>query len=165
MSTDNDKDINGEWWVRYPYFKDEFSMDRISDEDWWNNFGRMELNGEQTTLEEVSAFREYLAGRLFVSVAAKSLMALAEERIPVDDEWYKGDRIRTLFHAAALHLPLQQAAILDLVEEIRLLPEPDLTLEQKARLGGIWQEWFALKFFERRCASTTGRSQFNLHDQ
>ena len=57
MCTGNGKSINGDWWVRYPYFKDEFSMDRISDEGWWNNSGRRELNDEQTTPGEVSAPR------------------------------------------------------------------------------------------------------------
>ena len=91
----------------------------------------MELNSEQTTPEEVSALKDYLAGRFSISPAARDLMMLAEDRVPVDDEWDKGDRITILLHATALHLPLQQDGILNLAEEIRLLPEPDLLRSRK----------------------------------
>jgi len=151
MNTDGDKDINGDWWVRYPYFKDEFSRDRVFDEGWWDKFGLMEMNGERTTPEEVSALRDYLAGRSSISVAARCLMTLAEDRVPVDEDWDKGDRITDLLKAAVIHFPLKQDAIVNLVEEIRSLPEPDLTQEQKVRLGQMWQEWFALEEFEGEC--------------
>jgi len=80
-------------------------------------------------------------------------MTLAEDRVLIEDDWEKGIRITNFLYAALLQFPRQQAAVLHLVEEIRSLPELDLTQEQKARLGETWQEWYDMTEFENTCKS------------
>jgi hypothetical protein len=151
MASNDDKDR----WKRYPYFKDEFASRNTDEDEWWDRFGRMNVD-EPTTPEEVSSLRDYINGRTTVSLAAKRFMTLSEEKVPVDGDWDKGARVSRLLCFTALHFPSTQIAILDLVDEIRALPGLEMTEEQKARLEGTWQDWNALTQFDEQCQNSAG---------
>ena len=119
-----------------------------SHEEWWHCYGKMDIDAEMTNPDEVLALREYLEGITVPSEAAKRIMDLREDKIPVDGNWDKGLRISWFLWEAALEFTKKQPAIVDLVDAIRAMPELEMTAEQRQRLGGKWVKWRDLQDYD-----------------
>lgn len=134
---------------------------------WFDAKGQMN-DEEPATPEEVQALKDFLNGNLSAPIAAKRIMSMNENRIPLD---YKLERVSYLIFDAIIHFQAHQPSLIELIEAMNDLTEKDLdlTLSQKTQYPKL-AAWKRLDRFDdlldemRRCKKPYLRHEIFLID-
>lgn len=129
---------------------------------WFDAKGKM-TEEEPATPEEVQALKEFLSANITAPTAAKRIMTMTEDQIPLDD---KVIRVSCLIFDAVIHFQAQQPSLIELIDAVHELSDQDLdlTVSQKVRYPRL-ATWKNFDQFELLSDDMRRSKEPHLHHQ